>query len=139
MDQASYNCNIMDGECEDSTSGQSMTELALEGNIVQGKTGIASGRTYIAVSQKTLTVLNIKISCPCSIQSVYPKIMHNLQKICKVMLKITKRFGNFFVSHWKILKLYVLVLFYNASAKNIQKNCTLRKSKEQSHIIFRNF
>ena len=49
------------------------TGLALQGSVVQGKIGQGlqvQGRTYIVVSQRRLTVSNIKISCPCSLSKV---------------------------------------------------------------------
>ena len=47
----------MNGEY--STSGQARAGLALQGNVLQGRAGQGlqvQGRTYIAVSQKRLTV-----------------------------------------------------------------------------------
>ena len=47
----------MDGEY--STAGQGNAGLALQDNVVQGRAGkslLVQGRTYIAVSQKRLTV-----------------------------------------------------------------------------------
>ena len=89
MDQASTNSNNMDGECEDSTAGQGIAGLALEGNIVQGKTEISSGKTYIAVLQERLTVLNIKVSCPCSIKNAY-LLCNDTQKSCIICRKTAR-------------------------------------------------
>ena len=91
------------------------------------------GLTYIAVSQKGLTVWNIKISCPCSIQNVYllcvmaPKecMMHNSQKFCLVVFKRIKRIRKISFQPWEnfeIVAIAVPILFYSVSAEIFQRS-----------------
>ena len=93
MDQAST--SNMDDEY--STTGQGRAGLALQGNVVQGRTGQGlqvQGRTYSKISQKRLAVSYIKISCPCSRSKCLPtvswhrRMTRNLQKIWQAVWKV---------------------------------------------------